>query len=78
MSKRFQFSNEICNQKRKTPRRDFIPVKSNFKKVIEKPFEWVIHNILFSKSIVSLGLALSLSIILISVSSAQGGPAFIR
>ena len=68
----------MINQKRKTPLGNIIPAKCNFMTVIGKLFEWVINNIRFTQSIISLVLTLSLSFIWISASSAQGSPAFIR
>ena len=78
MSKQIQSINQRFNQKWKTMRRDSIPDRPNFKMIIGKPFEWISHHIHFTQWILPLGLALSLSILLMSVSSAQGGPGFIR
>ena len=65
-------------KKRKTLLGNIIPTRSDFKIFKSIRFKWVINHLLFPPSIISLGLAIGLSLIWISASFAQGRPVFIR
>ncbi len=62
----------------KTPPGESSPPGSGYKTLPRKPFKWAINHVLLLQSITSLGLALSLSLLWMFSSSAQGSLATIR
>jgi hypothetical protein len=63
------------NPKRKTLIGKSILAQPHLNTFIRKPSTWVIHHVPFIQSIISLGLALSISLLWMFSGSAQGGPA---
>ena len=65
-------------KRKTTPSGKTIPVRSAFSGFARRPFGWFIHHLPWVQTILSLGLALSLSFSWVFSSSAQGSPAYIR
>jgi hypothetical protein len=69
--------NQVNAKKRKTCLEKIIRIEASFKTAKRTRYQWVIDHLLLPPLLLSLGLAISLSLLWISAGSAQGRPGYI-